>query len=165
MLQQLILRAEFFHPSNFFVHCLLPRIILWNRVTGVPHSVRSNSKLLLQRRHSRRHRAIREQLHRCRAGCIPLYCSAVRGPHLHNAIESLRVLRSQCIVAWAKGGIVLEADTLKSTTLRRSSRSKAKTDEHTLQKTERLAAKKTLNLQVLLLPVFQILVLFRTLVG
>ena len=69
-------------------------------------------------------------------------------------------VEKQVPAARAKGGIVLEADTLKLTTLRRSSRSKAKADEHTLQKTERLAAKKTLNLQVLLLPAFQILVLF-----
>ena len=41
-----------------------------------------------------------------------------------------------------KGRTVLGADTLKPTTVRRRSRSKAKTDEHTLQKTERMAAKK-----------------------
>ena len=41
-----------------------------------------------------------------------------------------------------KGGTILGADTLKPTTVRRRSRSKAKTDEHTLQKTERMAAKK-----------------------
>ena len=39
----------------------------------------------------------------------------------------------------------MEAETLKPTTLRRNSRSKAKTDEHTLQKTEQLAAKKNLE--------------------
>ena len=45
----------------------------------------------------------------------------------------------------AKGGNVLRADILKPTTIRRSSRSKAKADEHTLQKTELMAAKKNLE--------------------
>jgi len=40
---------------------------------------------------------------------------------------------------------VLGADILKPTTIHRSSRSKAKADEHTLQKTERMAAKKNLE--------------------
>ena len=45
----------------------------------------------------------------------------------------------------AKGGNVLRADILKPTTIRRSCRSKAKADEHTLQKIERMAAKKNLE--------------------
>ena len=40
---------------------------------------------------------------------------------------------------------VLGADILKPTTIRRSSRSTAKAEEHTLQKTERMAAKKNLE--------------------
>ena len=39
----------------------------------------------------------------------------------------------------------MEADTLKSNILRRSFRSKAKTDKYTLQKTERLAVKNNLE--------------------
>ena len=39
----------------------------------------------------------------------------------------------------------MEDETLKQTTVRRSTRSKAKADEHTLQKTARMAAKKNLE--------------------
>ena len=45
----------------------------------------------------------------------------------------------------AKGGNKLEDETLKQTTVRRSTRSKAKADEHTLQKTARMAVKKNLE--------------------
>ena len=39
----------------------------------------------------------------------------------------------------------MEDETLKQTTVRRSTRSKAKADEHTLQKTARMAVKKNLE--------------------
>ena len=45
----------------------------------------------------------------------------------------------------AKGGNKLEDETLKQTTVRRSTRSKARADEHTLQKTARMAVKKNLE--------------------
>ncbi|WVZ60763.1 hypothetical protein U9M48_010744 [Paspalum notatum var. saurae] len=55
-------------------------------------------------------------------------------------IEELPATRTM-----AKGGNFMEEATLKQTTLRRSLRSKAMADEHTLQKTSRMAAKKNLE--------------------
>ena len=68
--------------------------------------------------------------------------AAALGDAVLGAVVNMKLSASR---PKAKGGIVLDDAALKPTTLRRSARSKAKADEHTLEKTVHMAAKKNLE--------------------